>query len=117
MATQLRDRAEDPKILERASDLYAERPIEEEDIAELEALIRSEAKRRRMVFSFEREAVSPSRLEELSDDDTRNDSKASPVQREYTREQELIAWALIIVILVISVIACYLLWAKANGTV
>ena len=118
MATQLRDCAEDPKILERASDLYAERPIEEEDIAELEALIRSEAKRRRMVFSSEREAVSPSRLEELSsDDDTRNDSKASPVQREYTREQELIAWALIIVILVISVIACYLLWAKANGTV
>ena len=45
MATQLRDRAEDPKILERASDLYAERPIEEEDIAELEALIRSEAER------------------------------------------------------------------------
>src|ERR1700682_2453991 len=101
MATQLRDCAEDPKILERASDLYAERPIEEEDIAELEALIRSEAKRRRMVFSSEREAVSPSRLEELSsDDDTRNDSKASPVQREYT-QQELIAWALIIVILVI----------------
>ena len=117
MATQLRDCAEDPKILERASDLYAERPIEE-DIAELEALIRSEAKRRRMVFSSEREAVSPSRLEEVSsDDDTRNDSKASPVQREYIREQELIAWALIIVILVISVIAFYLLWAKANGTV
>ena len=92
--------------------------IEDEDIAELEALIRSEAKRRRMVFSSEREAVSPSRLEELpSDDDTRNDSKASPVQREYTREQELIVWALIIVILVISVIAFYLLWAKANGTV
>ena len=88
------------------------------DIAEREALIRSEAKRRRMVFSSEREAVSPSRLEEVSsDDDTRNDSKASPVQREYTREQELIAWALIIVILVISVIAFYLLWAKANGTV
>ena len=84
--------------------------IEEEDIAELEALIRSEAKRRRMVFSSEREAVS-------SDDDTRNDSKASPVQREYTREQELIVWALILVILVISVIAFYLLWAKANGTV
>ena len=61
--------------------------------------------------------MSPSRLEELSsDDDTQNDSKASPVQREYT-QQELIAWALIIVILVISVIACYLLWAKANGTV
>ena len=71
-----------------------------------------------MVFSSEREAVSPSRLEEVSsDDDTRNDSKASPVQREYTREQELIAWALIIVILVISVIAFYLLWAKADGTV
>ena len=117
MATQLRDRAEDPKILERASDLYAERPIEEEDIAELEALLRSEAKRHRMVFSSEREAVFPSRLEEVSlDDDTRNDSKASPVQREYIREQEL-TWALIIVILVISVIACYLLWAKANGTV
>jgi hypothetical protein len=62
--------------------------------------------------------VSPSRLEELSsDDDTQNDSKASPVQREYTREQELIAWALIMVILVISVTACYLFWAKANGTV
>ena len=117
MATQLRDRAEDPKILERASDLYAERPIEEEDIAELEALLRSEAKRHRMVFSSEREAVFPSRLEEVSlDDDTRNDSKASPVQREYIREQEL-TWALIIVILVISVIACCLLWAKANGTV
>jgi hypothetical protein len=29
-----------------------------------------------------------------SDDDTRNDSKASPVQREYIREQELIGWAL-----------------------
>jgi hypothetical protein len=109
MATQLRDRAEDPKILERASDLYAERPIEEEDIAELEALIRSEAKRRRKVVSSEREAVS-------SDDDTRNNSKASPVQREHILEQELIAWALIIVMLVISVIACYLLWAKANGT-
>ena len=69
-----------------------------------------------MVFASEREAVSPSRLEELSsDDDTRNDSKTSPVQREYTREQELIVWALIIVILVISVIAFYLLWA--NGTV
>ena len=92
--------------------------IEEEDIAELEALIRSEAKRHRTVFSSEREAVFPSRLEEVSsDDDTRNDSKASPVQREYTREQELIAWALIIVILVITVIAFYLLWAKANGTV
>jgi hypothetical protein len=53
--------------------LYAERPI-----AELEALIRSEAKRRRMVFSSEREAVSPSRFEELSsDDDTRNDSITS----------------------------------------
>ena len=117
MATQLRDCAEDPKILERASDLYAERP-NREDIAELEALIRSEAKRRRMVFSSEREAVFPSRLEEVSsDDDTRNDSKASPVQREYTREQEPIVWALIIVILVISVIAFYLLWAKANGTV
>ena len=91
--------------------------IEEEDIAELEALIRSEAKRHRTVFSSEREAVSSSRLEELSsDDDTRNDSKASPVQLEFTREQEL-TWALIIVILVISVIACYLLWAKANGTV
>ena len=91
--------------------------MEKEDMAELEALIRSEAKRRRMVFSSEREAVSPSRLEEVSsDDDTRNDSKASPVQREFTREQEL-TWALIIVILVISVIACYLLWAKANGTV
>ena len=49
MATQLRDCAEDSKILERASDLYAERPIEEEDRAELEALIRSKAKRRRMV--------------------------------------------------------------------
>ena len=73
--------------------------IGEEDTAELEALIRSEAKRRRMVFSSDREAVSPSRLEELpSDDDTRNDSKASPVQREYTLEQELIVWALIIVI-------------------
>ena len=117
MPTELRDCAEHLKILERASDLYAERPIEGEDRAELEALIRSEAKRRRMVFSSEREAVSPSRLEELSsDDDTRNDSKASPVQREFTREQEL-TWALIIVILVISVIACYLLWAKANGTV
>ena len=92
--------------------------IKEEDIAEMEALSSSEAKRPRMAFSSEREAVSPSRLEELSsDDDKRNDSKASPVQREYTREQELIAWALIIVILVISVIACYLLWAKANGTV
>ena len=92
--------------------------IGEEDIPELEALIRSEAKRRRMVFSSEREAVSPSRLEEVSsDDDTRNDSKASPVQREHIREQELIAWALIIVILVISAIARYLLWAKANGTV
>jgi hypothetical protein len=90
----------------------------EEDIAELEALISSEAKRPRRVFSSEREAVSPSRLEELSsDDDKRNDSKASPVQREYTREQELIAWALIIVILVTTVIAFYLLWAKANGTV
>ena len=65
--------------------------IGEEDTAELEALIRSEAKRRRMVFSSEREVVSP------------------------IREQELIAWALIIVILVISVIAFYLLWA--NGTV
>jgi hypothetical protein len=43
MPTELRDCAEDPKILERASDLYAERPIEEEDIAELEALIRPEA--------------------------------------------------------------------------
>ena len=65
--------------------------IEGEDRAELEALIRSEAKRRRMVFSSEREVVSPSRLEELSsDDDTRNDSKASPGQREYIREQELI---------------------------
>jgi hypothetical protein len=92
--------------------------IEGEDKAELEALIRSEVKRRRMVFSSEHEAVSPSRLEELpSHDDTRNDSKAPPVQREYTREQELIARALIIVILVISVIACYLLWAKVNGTV
>src|SRR5438309_1460025 len=102
MPRESRDCAEDSKILERASDLYAERPIEEEDIAELEALIRSEAKRRRMAFSSEREAVSPSRLEEVSpDDDTRN-SKASPVQREYIREQELIAWALIIVILVIS---------------
>jgi hypothetical protein len=90
--------------------------IGEEDINELEALIRSDAKR--MVFSSEREAVSPSRLEEVSsDDDTRNDSKASPVQREHIREQELIAWAFIIVILVISVIACDLLWAKANGTV
>ena len=70
-----------------------------------------------MVFSSEREVVSPSRLEEVSsDDDTRNDSKASPVEREHIREQELIAWALIIVILS-SVIACYLLWAKANGTV
>ena len=52
MATQLRDCAEDPKILERASDLYAERPIEEEDIAELEALIRSEAKGRRIVLDL-----------------------------------------------------------------
>jgi hypothetical protein len=70
--------------------------IGEEDMAELEALIKSEAKRRRMVFSSEREAVSPSRLEELPpDDDTRNDSKASAVQREYTLEQELIVWALI----------------------
>ena len=63
-----------------------------------------------MVFSSEREAVS-------SDDDTRNDSKASPVQREHIREQELFAWALIIVILVISVTPAIYLWAKANGTV
>jgi hypothetical protein len=46
MPRESRDCAEDPKILERASDLYAERPIEEEDIAELEAIIRSDAKRR-----------------------------------------------------------------------
>jgi len=52
MPTELRDCAEDSKILERASDLYAERPIEEEDIAELEALIRSEAKGRRMVLDL-----------------------------------------------------------------
>jgi hypothetical protein len=92
--------------------------IGEEDMAELEALIRSEAKRRRMVFSSEREAVSPSRLEELPpDDDTRNESRASPVQREYTLEQELIVRAVILVILVISVIAFYLLWVKANSTV
>src|ERR1700722_4027752 len=92
-----------PKIFQRVGDLYDERQLEEKDIAELEALIRSEAKRRRMVFSSSREAVSPLRVEELSsDDDTRNDSTASPVQREYTHEQEPIVWALIIVILVIS---------------
>jgi hypothetical protein len=118
MPTELRDCAEDSKILERQVTYMPSGQIGEEDIAELEALIGSGAKRRRMVFSSERDAVSPSRLEELSsDDDTRNDSKASPVQHEYTREQELFAWALIIVILVISVIAFYLLWAKANGTV
>ena len=116
MPTEVRDCAEDSKILERQVTYMLSGQIGEEDIAEPEALIRSETKRRRMIFSSECEP--PSRLEELSsDDDTRTDSKASPVQREYTREQELIAWALIIVILVISVIACYLLWAKANGTV
>jgi hypothetical protein len=36
---------------------------------------------------------------------------------KYIREQELIAWALIIVILVISVMPAIYLWAKANGTV
>jgi NAD(P)-dependent dehydrogenase (short-subunit alcohol dehydrogenase family) len=63
----------------------------------------------------ERKEMSPSRLQELSSDDAdiRDDPKASPVQREYTRTQELIAWALTIAILVISVITFYLLWAKA----
>ena len=48
-----RDCAEDSKILERASDLYRlSGQIEEEEIAELEALIRSEAKGRRMVLDL-----------------------------------------------------------------
>ena len=48
MPRESRDCAEDPKILERA---YAERP-NREDIAELEALIRSAAKQRRMVLDL-----------------------------------------------------------------
>ena len=48
MPRESRDCAEDPKILERA---YAERP-NREDIAELEALIGSEAKGRRIVLDL-----------------------------------------------------------------
>ena len=47
MPTELRDCAEDSKILERARDLYMlSGQMEKEDMAELEALIRSEAKGR-----------------------------------------------------------------------
>jgi hypothetical protein len=53
MATQLRDCAEDPKISSNGQVTYIlSGQIGEENIAELEALIRSEAKGRRMVFDL-----------------------------------------------------------------
>jgi hypothetical protein len=67
----------------------------------------------------EGEELHLSRLQELLPDesDTRNDLKSSAVQREYTQAQELVVWALIIAIMVISVIVVLMLRAKANGTV
>lgn len=41
---------------------------------------------------------------------------ASPVQRNYTRKQERVVLALIIGLVVISLIALYILWVKATGT-
>jgi hypothetical protein len=38
-----------------------------------------------------------------------------PVQRDYTRKQELIVFALTIVLIVLSLLAFYLFWVKANG--
>ena len=40
----------------------------------------------------------------------------SPVQRDYTRKQERAVLALIIGLVVISLIALYILWVKARGT-
>ena len=46
MPTEFRDRAEDSKLLERASVYMLSGQMEKEDMAALEALIRSEAKGR-----------------------------------------------------------------------
>jgi hypothetical protein len=66
----------------------------------------------------EGEELYPSRLQESSSDepDTRNNLKSSPVQREYTRVQKLVVWALIIATMVMSVIDVFILKAKAHGT-
>ena len=53
MPTELRDCAEDSKILERQVTYMLSGQIGEEDIAELEALMRSEAKGRRIVLDLE----------------------------------------------------------------
>jgi hypothetical protein len=53
--------------------------------------------------------------EPLSDEsETREDLKASPVELEYTRVQELVVWALIIAIMVMSGIVAYMLLAKVG---
>ena len=58
--------AEDSEVIERASDLYSEWRNGEEEIAELEALISSEGKGRRIVLDLKelilvvREATNPS---------------------------------------------------------
>jgi hypothetical protein len=48
--------------------------------------------------------------------DTPDRLSASPVQRDYTRKQERVVLALIIVLVVISLIGLYILWVKASGT-
>ena len=48
--------------------------------------------------------------------DTPDRLSASPVQRDYTRKQERVVVALIIVLVVISLIALYILWVKGSGT-
>ena len=53
----------------------------------------------------------------LSDDlDAPDELSGSPVQLHYySTKQEGVVWALIIVLVVISLVALYLLWVKASG--
>jgi hypothetical protein len=64
-----------------------------------------------------KEKTVTSRAQDLlsHDWDTPDGLSASPVQRDYTRKQERVVLALIIVLVVISLIGLYILWVKANG--
>jgi hypothetical protein len=58
------------------------------------------------------------RINQTSDVPSRADRVARQAQNgppEYSREQELVTWAGVAVLLVISAIASYILWARVNG--
>jgi hypothetical protein len=68
--------------------------------------------------AIDKEDGFPSRVKEPSsyDWDAPGDLRVSLVQRDYTLKQKLVVLTLIMVLIVISLFAFYLLWAKASGT-